>query len=491
MTGIDIAINAIDNASKIIEGVGNTSGRVAQNLEKNWVKIGIATAAAGVAIEAMARKQGVLTEQTKKVAASLGMQEKEVRKLVLSLSDVSTPIEEVLALMELGRQQGLKSIKQLEGYVNFWDMVADASGEAAGMLADAGISIHAVGIAAGEEGQALAAFGYIIQETTASIPEFLNFLALAGPELRSMGADINDAAAILGILEQEFGLAGRRGIAMFRQAVNESGGDLEKMLSLLGISKEVFDEYSLAVENSSDVIARNAKIHEESFTIMQKLQSWAADITYKYGDLVTVISALTPLLITIGPIIKGVAVAKHLWAIAMEHTAIAAYAADIALAPLLGTIVAIGTIVLGLANRLAELTNAFLTNETAAMSWNDKILEIINIVLLGIPEILSAIGGLFGLPKHEFKYGYGAMIEGHQYGGTIPGPIGKPRLAIVHGGEEINNPYMGGSENQKSYTVQNYFQISELVVREEADVERVAERLLIMQKQKLAGVGVR
>ena len=65
----------------------------------------------------------------------------------------------------------------------------------------------------------------------------------------------------------------------------------------------------------------------------------------------------------------------------------------------------------GLVNRLGNLTKAFATGELAAMSWNDKILEIVNVSLLGIPEILNAITRAAGLPAKEFELGYGAMIK--------------------------------------------------------------------------------
>ena len=313
MNVVDIAINAVDNASKVMENVGGAGEKAGKTLSANWVKVGAATAVAGVALEAVARKQAVLTESTKKLAASLDMQEGEVRNLALELSNVTFPLENVIGLMEIGRQQGLKSAEQLKEFANFWDMISDATGESSTMLGEAGIALKAVGVAAGEEGEALAAFGYISQETTSEISEFLRFVSRTGPELREMGADVNDAAAILGILEHEFGMTARVAQMEFKMAVSSADGDMQKMLGTLGISNEMMTTYKQTVADSSDVIARNAAINAESFTVMQKLQHWVSELTYKYGNLIQGLSALTPILIMMGPLIKIITVAKTIW----------------------------------------------------------------------------------------------------------------------------------------------------------------------------------
>jgi len=310
MPGIDIIVSAKDKASAVLESVGKKGSQAGGWLEKNWIKVGVATAAVGAGMEALARKQAPLTEQTRKLSASLEMQEEELRELAIATSNVTFPLEDVLDLMELGRQQGIKSAEALEEYSTFWDMVGDATGENAVALGEAGIALRAVGIAAGEEGEALESFGYISQETTGSVREFLTFLQRTGPELRDLGIDINDSAALLGLLEQELGMSGRVARTEFRTAVTESNGDLDKMFEILGVTTEQFEKYRAKVSESSGVIERNAGIHAESYTVIQKLQHWTSELTYKYGDLIQSASALTPVLIALGPIIKGLTVAK-------------------------------------------------------------------------------------------------------------------------------------------------------------------------------------
>jgi hypothetical protein len=247
-----------------------------------------------------------MEEQATRIAAATGLHTDAVRDLALEASNVTFPLQEALDLMESGRQQGLRSGEQLQEFATFWDMVGDATGEVGPELGKAGVALRAVGIAAGEEGEALGAFGFISQETTGSVKDFLKFLERTGPELNTMGADVNDAAAILGILESELGMSGRTARTEFRSAVSEADGDLGAMLETLGISEDQFDTYRQAVEGSSGVIERNAAIHADSFTPVQRLSHAIEELMFKHGALFDIAGKLALPLLALGPISKGV-----------------------------------------------------------------------------------------------------------------------------------------------------------------------------------------
>ena len=97
-----------------------------------------------------------------------------------------------------------------------------------------------------------------------------------------------------------------------------------------------------------------------------------------------------------------------------------------------------------------------------------KVLSFIAQILgSGITSILSGITSLFGGKMTEFKMPSFAGFEG-----IVPGIPGTPIPAIVHAGEYIGQ---GGG-------VTNTFNISQLVVREAADVQRIARELERMQR---------
>jgi len=307
---MEVIIKAIDQASDVVGGIADKTKAAAGAIKTNWVAIGAAGAAAGAAFEAAARSQAPLTEQTKKLAASLDMTTDEVRDLAIGMSNVTFPIEDVLALMETGKQRGLDTAEALERYATNWDMIGDATGLAGPMLAEAGVALQILGISAGEEEKALAAFGYITEHTTSNVADFMNIIERVGPEMADMGMDIDDAAALLGILENEMGLTGRAARQELQAAIKDADGDMGKMLETLGVSSDTFGEYRQQVSDSSDIIQRNADIHGESYTTLQKMQHAASELTYKYGDLIGTVGNLAPLMMGLGPIIKGLSLAK-------------------------------------------------------------------------------------------------------------------------------------------------------------------------------------
>jgi len=75
--------------------------------------------------------------------------------------------------------------------------------------------------------------------------------------------------------------------------------------------------------------------------------------------------------------------------------------------------------------------------------------------------------------------GIGGGFMSYAKGGIVPGPIGIPSLAMVHGGEIITPVGAGGASN---ITNTNNFNIASLVVREQADVERIAQELYRLER---------
>ena len=305
--GTLVAKLTMDNAD-FIKGAQDT-GQQGGFLETNMLGIGIAGAAAGAGMEALARQQAPLTESTKKLAASMDMTEGEMRDLALATTDVTFPLEDVLELFETGRQRGIEGSEALKEYAQFWDMVGDATGESATKLAESAVAMEQAGISTDNQAEALGALGYIAQETTAEVDDFLRFVGRVGSEMGDNTPHIDDMAAALGALEDS-GYDARLAQRELRQALAKTDGNMEQALELLGISEEQFGEYTDAVANSGDVIERNAEIHGESYTMMEKLQQKAGELTYRYGDLIGVVGNFAPLMMGLGPILKGVTMAK-------------------------------------------------------------------------------------------------------------------------------------------------------------------------------------
>lgn len=290
-------------------GLDQQAEKAASAFDRHIGKIGLATAAAGAGLEAFARGQQDSNIQAQQLAASLGMSEDAMRDLAGETANVGFPLEEVLDLMETGKERGLKSADALKSYAEFWDMIGDASGENAVELGKAGVALQTMGIEAGNEAEALAALGFIQDKTTISQGDFLALLGKIGPELKDSGADINDTAALLGILGNEMGLTGKAARTELTKALKESDGSMSDLLKNLGISTEQFEEYSAGVTESGDVMQRNADIVDQNFTPLQKLQNEAKELMFQYGDLANVAGTLAPVLMAVGPAAKGMSTA--------------------------------------------------------------------------------------------------------------------------------------------------------------------------------------
>lgn len=318
-SAVDDVKDNVGTATKDIEGMEKATGDLGSSTDKNsswmkdnWVAVSGGLLAVTGAAETLARKNAPLFESIDQVSRSTGISSDELDDLAYKMTNVTFPLEDVTELMQIASQQGLESAEDLEKFGNFWDTVGDATNLSGPALGKASTALRSVGIAAGEEEQALAAFGYVTESTTGNVEEFMTFLDKTGPQLRDLGLDINDSAAMLGILEKEFGMSGRTARQEFRKAVNESDGDLSTMLETLGVSEEMMSSYKNEVESASDVIQENADIHADSYTTTQKLGNMVGNLGFKFGRTAKKVSEFAPLITAVGPAMGMVGKAQDL-----------------------------------------------------------------------------------------------------------------------------------------------------------------------------------
>jgi len=498
------------------EEIRTSSQRMGEYVKQNYRKIGAAAMALGAGIEALARKQAPLTQQTRQLARSMDMTEDEMRSLVTSVTDATFSIEDALGVMEKGRQQGIRNAEQLKEYAQFWDMVSDATGESAVRLAESGAALRAVGIDAGNEAEALDALGYIFQETSSDVGEFLYFIERTGPELREMGMDIEDAAAIVGALEGELGMAGRTARSEFRQAIRDADGSMEKMLDTLGLTEEQFQKYIGTVEDSGEAIEKSAEDAGELTTTLEKLQAKMHDIVYEQGNLVDGMGNVSVALMGLLPLMEAARVAKKLWAAKTKILTGAIAALNVSIKTL--TMTAGGLIALGVAfvagmeawrkkiNEVFEETshlayilrnfpNIFLgplgVVQNAIdifMNWEIYIQRVTDALnwLIGVLNRIPAVDiGMIGGTGFDHT-GHPALggSPGLATGGTITGSgtawVGErgPELLHLPKGAQVEPLGAGGVT-----ITGNTFHI-----REDRDIELVARELHKLQKQRSRGV---
>jgi len=296
-TEVSIIIKGKDLASGAFKKVEKAGAKAGQVLKKNWKEIAAGAAVAGAALEAMGRSAAKNNEALGKLSAATGIQVDELRNLAIETANVTRPIDLTIDLFKRAKEQGLESAEQLQKFAEVWDTVGDATGENAAELGKASVALRGMGIAAGEDEKAMAALGFIMNDTTLSVGEFLQFIDKAGPELREMNIGVNESAAIIGILTNEMGMSARTARTEFIQAVTESDGNLQKLYDTLGINQTQLSNYTQKVNESSDAIQTASDIHAESYTVLQELQHWLSEVTLKHGELLQAASMLAPVMI--------------------------------------------------------------------------------------------------------------------------------------------------------------------------------------------------
>lgn len=351
---MEILIKAQDSASAVLDKVGGAGEESGGKIKEAWNTAAVAVSAAGVALEGLARAQEDTTFAVDKLSIRSGVNADTLRAWGLEISGANDNILEMTQLMDLANRRGLEGKDSLQKYALFWDTISDATGESSTELAKAGVSLAAVGVEAGNEGDAMAALGYISNNTTSSISEFLGFVGRTGPKLREMGIGVNDSAALLGILQNELGMTGRTAIGQFNTAVNSSNGDMNKLLDTLGISADMLDTYRGKVADSADILDKQAAAFDNTRTPIEHLQMLFGNLTSQFGGVIGGAAQLAPVLMAMGPIMwglsyatSGLAAAKLFLAgaIGMVNVALLFLAAN----PIILVIAAIGLAVVALA----------------------------------------------------------------------------------------------------------------------------------------------
>ena len=295
----DLSGQAESAASDIESSVSGASSA----WDEHSGKINAAAAAMGIAgasLEGFARSQQDATVDLARTSTVTGILSDDLRELAADTANVTFSTEDVIGTFHTLGRQGVRTEEDLQRVANVWDLVADATGENVVALAESSVALRTLGIDANEPEQALDALGFITTETTGSVQEFLTFVERTGPELRDLGLDVDDTAAVLAILEQEFGMSGRVARQEFRQAVNEADGSLEAMLETLGVAPERFEDMRGQVDGSSDALHANAEALEESFTPLQRLSAWLEETALRYGGLADTAGMLSPVLMGAG-----------------------------------------------------------------------------------------------------------------------------------------------------------------------------------------------
>lgn len=236
MAALDIIVNAVDKASPVIEEVGKKGENAAEKVSANWAKIGIASAAAGIAVELYAQKQNKLSETLNKSANLIGKSRGEMRDLALATTNVTFPLEEVIGSFDLLTKAGMRNTEKIAETATAYDTLGDAIGESATTVT--GTMVKAMKTF-GEEMDVGAEYtdklAYVLKNTTLELGDFDTIIGRTTPEMVEMGLTMEDTLAVMGLLEEK-GSSGTVAVRAYQKAMSaaeQAAGDLGAELGAL------------------------------------------------------------------------------------------------------------------------------------------------------------------------------------------------------------------------------------------------------------------
>ena len=266
MAVLDIIINAIDNASKVIEGIGDKGSSAMKTLVDNSKAIGAGMTAAGGAIV-------MLTDSAKKTNAALGVTglqigatKDEMRELALATTDATFPLDDVVSTFDLLARAGITSKDELQEIGSAMSDLGTATGNSANYVAQHMIpALNAFNIPLNEFGEHTDTIMHLLRNTTIEMSDFSSTVNRLSPDLDMLGIDLEDTAAILEVLAAK-GVQGSAATREFRTA----------------ISKVEAAEKELAASNVK-VAETEAKLREEREKLNEITENYRYELS-KAGD---------------------------------------------------------------------------------------------------------------------------------------------------------------------------------------------------------------
>ena len=284
MTGIDILVSATDQASDVLQQVGDSGSTAADNLEISWGKVALAVTGAAAAMEMSNRSmQGVKTS-VYQMAERLGITRAAANDLTRSISDVGFSLEDTSAVMTTGIRQGLRTADDIKKYAEYWEMVGRASGESAPELAEAGKTMGTMDVRAKNITDSMGAFDFIIGSTDLSIGFFIQTLGRSSKQLQDAHVGLNDVAMAMGFLESK-GYAGKAFMTKFKESLDQAEGSRDTFFKNLGMSAGDLDRYASKMEQAAGSTKKLADAQKDTYTGLQKISAKLKEYQLQYEGL--------------------------------------------------------------------------------------------------------------------------------------------------------------------------------------------------------------
>lgn len=332
---------AIDGLAKSEKELTDLEAKT-QKVQKGLKVMGAAFTAVGAAGLAMIQTTKKMNAQLGVTAANLGVTTKEMRNLALETTNVTFPLDEVLATFDLLARAGVKDQKVLKDTATAFDTLGDATGYSASQVA--GVTIPAMktfNLTAEEMADKTDMLTYMSRKSTMSLDDFGIMVGYTTPELVKQGLTIEELTASIIYMEKQGYAPGRVMTREFMKATTLAAKENISLSAALGMSSDELAIYTAELEGATGMTQEYADIANEQYTLLDKLKQKFSEVTLGMSGFLEPLEPILAGMTALGPIMLIVAMNTKLATIATTAFGVAW---KIALGPIGWAIAAIGAL---------------------------------------------------------------------------------------------------------------------------------------------------
>jgi len=274
-------------------------------LKEHGVAIGAAMTGAGVAILALTDSAVKTNAALGTTGLQLGVSTEEMRKLALSTTNVTFPIENVTKTFDLLTRAGMRNTDELAKTATAFDTLGDAVGMSAQDVTTIMIpAFNAFKIPLEDANQNTDAFTFLVRNSTIDLADFSTTMNYLAKDVDKLGISLDDTVGVMLALKDK-GIQGSAATRLFRTAVTQADGDVSKLYESLGITEEAVKGYSDKIGESEGYTQKFADAQNKQYSMMDKLKQKFDEFKLSAGSALEPIEGMGAALATAGPLMMG------------------------------------------------------------------------------------------------------------------------------------------------------------------------------------------
>jgi hypothetical protein len=278
----DVSTEA-ESASGDMEDLGEAGEEAGSMIESGMAVASLAVLALGADVEETAQKLGDISVSYSKLGSSFEGGSAALRDQVANITDTEFPEDEALTYISLLKRMGVAQ-EDLVDSADDLNKIRSATQSSVSDMTPLLQGLRSMNYDVSNLEGAYNALYFANAKYVGGLPAFSSDLRKYGSYFEDMGLNIDQAAVIL-VEAQKKWPDPRQMRTHLKEALDQSGGDVNKFADALGIPNDklknagnVTGEYAGKVESVS-------KQYGETATATQKVDAATADLNTRYGDI--------------------------------------------------------------------------------------------------------------------------------------------------------------------------------------------------------------